>query len=164
MTSTAHYTARVLWERGAQAFTDNAYSRAYRMQFDGGTEVPGSSSPHVVPPPLSDPKGVDPEEAFVASLSSCHMLWFLSLAAQRHFRVDRYVDNAEGVMGKNTRGKLAIIRVTLRPAVDFSGERIPTRHELDRLHHEAHEKCFIANSVKTVVRCEPEMGSVPALG
>jgi organic hydroperoxide reductase OsmC/OhrA len=162
VTSSAHYTARVVWEREGEAFTDNRYSRAHHWHFDGGAEVLGSSSPHVVPPPLSDPKGVDPEEAFVASLSSCHMLWFLSLAAQRHFRVDRYVDNAEGVMGKNPKGKLAIVRVTLRPAVDFSGEPVPTLQELDRLHHEAHEKCFIANSVKTVVRCEPEIGSRPA--
>jgi organic hydroperoxide reductase OsmC/OhrA len=155
----AHYTARVLWEREGQAFTDNRYSRAHRWQFDGGAEVRGSSSPQVVPAPLSDPKGVDPEEAFVASLSSCHMLWFLSLAAQRHFRVDRYVDDAEGEMGKNADGKLSVTRVTLRPAVEFSGEPFPTPQEIERLHHEAHEKCFIANSVKTEVRCEPEMRS-----
>jgi organic hydroperoxide reductase OsmC/OhrA len=147
--------AKVIWERGDQNFLDSRYSRAHRWRFDGGAEVPGSSSPHVVPVPMSDPKAVDPEEAFVASLSSCHMLWFLSLAAQKGFRVDRYADDAEGVMAKNAQGKRAVTRVTLRPAVEFSGEKIPTRQELEALHHKAHEECFIANSVKTEVRVEP---------
>ncbi|MGH6637276.1 MAG: OsmC family protein, partial [Polaromonas sp.] len=97
----------------------------------------------------------DPEEAFVSSLSSCHMLWFLSIAAKRKFCVDRYFDAATGVMEKNAAGKIAMTVVTLRPDVTFSGERQPTRAELDQLHHEAHEACFIANSVKTEVRCEP---------
>jgi organic hydroperoxide reductase OsmC/OhrA len=109
----------------------------------------------VVRPPLSNPAAVDPEEAFVASLSSCHMLWFLGLAAVRKFRVDSYVDQAEGELEKNAEGRMAITRVTLRPTVHFSGEPQPTREELQRLHHEAHEKCFIANSVKTEVRVEP---------
>jgi organic hydroperoxide reductase OsmC/OhrA len=147
--------AKVIWERGDQNFLDSRYSRAHRWRFDGGAEVPGSSSPHVVPVPMSDPKAVDPEEAFVASLSSCHMLWFLSLAAQKGFRVDRYADDAEGVMAKNAQGKRAVTRVTLRPAVEFSGEKMPTRQELEALHHKAHEECFIANSVKTEVRVEP---------
>jgi organic hydroperoxide reductase OsmC/OhrA len=147
--------AKVIWERSDQHFLDNRYSRAHRWRFDGGAEVPGSSSPHVVPVPMSDPNAVDPEEAFVASLSSCHMLWFLSLAAQRGFRIDRYADDAEGVMAKNAQGKRAVTRVTLRPAVEFSGEKIPTRDEVEALHHKAHEECFIANSVKTEVRVEP---------
>ena len=125
------------------------------LRFDGGAQVPGSSSPHVVPVPGSDPAGVDPEEAFVASLSSCHMLWFLSIAAQRRYCVDRYFDAAVGEMARNADGKLAMTRVTLRPQVDFSGERRPTAPELDAMHHEAHDECFIANSVKTEVRCEP---------
>ena len=145
----------MIWERGDQAFTDNRYHRAHRWIFDGGAEVSGSSSPDVVAPPLSDPKAVDPEEAFVASLSSCHMLWFLSLAARERYRVDRYVDDAEGIMEKNAQGRLAITRVTLRPRVQFSGEKIPDRAAIERLHHRAHEECFIANSVKTEVRCEP---------
>lgn len=148
-------TVHVEWQRGEQPFVDNRYSRLHRMMFDGGAVVPGSSSPDVVRAPMSDPSAVDPEETFVASLSSCHMLWFLSLAAKARFRVDRYVDNAEGVMEKNAEGRMAITRVTLRPAVQFSGEKLPTREELDRLHHEAHEECFIANSVKSEVRCEP---------
>jgi organic hydroperoxide reductase OsmC/OhrA len=149
------HTASVRWERGEQPFLDNRYSRAHRWSFDGGAEVAGSSSPHVVPAPMSDPKGVDPEEAFVASLSSCHMLWFLSLAVEKGFRVDRYADDAEGTMAKNAEGKRAVTKVTLRPAVEFSGERKPTREEIESLHHKAHEECFIANSVKTEVRVEP---------
>jgi organic hydroperoxide reductase OsmC/OhrA len=152
----SRYNVHVEWERGPdEAFVDNRYSRRHRMLFDGGAEVAGSSSPHVVRPPLSDPTAVDPEEAFVASLSSCHMLWFLSLAAQAGFRVDRYADDAEGLMEKNAQGKVAITRVTLRPAVKFSGDKLPSRAELDGLHHKAHEECFIASSVKSEVRCEP---------
>jgi organic hydroperoxide reductase OsmC/OhrA len=149
------YTAEVQWERGEQPFTDNRYSRAHRWRFDGGAEVAGSSSPLSGAAPMSDPAAVDPEEAFVASISSCHMLWFLGLAAKAKFRVDSYMDRAEGVMEKNAEGKVAVTRVTLRPKALFSGDRIPSHEELDHLHHEAHEKCFIANSVKTEIGCEP---------
>ena len=152
------HTATVTWERGDQAFLDNRYSRRHVIRFDGGAQVPGSSSPHVMKPPLSDPSAVDPEEMFVASLSSCHMLWFLSLAAKGRWRVDRYEDQAEGVMEKNADGKVAITRVTLRPAVEFSGDKIPSREEIAQLHHEAHEECFIASSVRSDVRCEPRPG------
>ena len=103
---------------------------------------------------MSDATTVDPEEAFVASLSSCHMLWFLSIAAKRKFCVDRYFDPAIGVMDKNTEGKMAMVQVTLKPEVVFSGELIPSRMQIDQMHHEAHEECFIANSVKTEVRIE----------
>src|SRR6185295_2701717 len=125
------------------------------IRFDGGIELPGSSSPHVVPLPMSDAAAVDPEEAFVASIASCHMLWFLSLAAAKRFRVDRYDDEASGVMEKNAEGRLAITRVTLRPAVAFSGERVPSAEEIGKLHHRAHEQCFIANSVRTEILVEP---------
>ena len=152
------HTANVIWERGGEAFVDNRYSRRHVIRFDGGAQVAGSSSPHVMKPPLSDPSAVDPEEMFVASLSSCHMLWFLSLAAKKRWRVDRYEDQAEGVMEKNADGKVAITRVTLRPAVEFSGDKVPSREEIAHLHHEAHEECFIASSVKTEVRCEPRLG------
>ena len=156
----------VEWRREGAVFTDNRYSRAHAWSFDGGARVPASSSPHVVPVPLSDPAGVDPEEAFVASLSSCHMLWFLSLAAKRGLVVDRYLDRAVGVMGRGPDGKLAITVVTLRPEVTFAGAAPPSgslrepepealRESLRALHHEAHEACFIASSVKTEVRCEP---------
>ena len=151
----AHYTAEILWLRGEQAFTDNRYSRRHAVRFDGGVEMPGSSSPHVVPLPMSDASAVDPEEAFVASLSSCHMLWFLAIAAKRRFCVDRYFDAAVGTMGRNAEGREAMLTVTLRPEVLFSGERLPTREELADMHHKAHDECFIANSVKTEVRCEP---------
>ena len=151
----AQYTAEIIWERGTQDFLGNRYSRKHWLRFDGGAQVAGSSSPHVVPLPMSDASAVDPEEAFVASLSSCHMLWFLSIAAKRKFCVDRYADSAIGVMAKNENGKMAMTVVTLRPEVVFSGERMPTRAELEAMHHQAHEECFIANSVKTEVRCEP---------
>ena len=149
------YTARVTWQRGDQQFTDNKYSRAHVWRFDGGVEVRASSSPDVVKPPLSDPAAVDPEEAFIASLSSCHMLWFLSLAAVKKFRVDSYDDEAEAVMEKNAEGRMAITRVTLRPAIRFSGDTLPGAADLDALHHAAHERCFIANSVRSDVRVEP---------
>lgn len=151
----AHYTAEVLWLRNEGDFLGNRYSRRHLLRFDGGLEVAGSSSPQVVPLPLSDASALDPEEAFVASLASCHMLWFLSLAAGRGYCVDRYFDAAMGVMDRNADGKMAMTLVTLRPDVTFSGARQPTRAELDRLHHEAHENCFIANSVRTELRCEP---------
>lgn len=150
-----HHTAIVVWQRGEQNFLDNAYSRKHLLKFDGGAEVAGSSSPHVVPLPMSDAAAVDPEEAFVASLSSCHMLWFLSIAVKRRFCVDSYRDAAIGKMGKNGEGKVAMTHVMLRPAVQFSGALMPTALQIDQMHHEAHEACYIANSVKTVVTCEP---------
>lgn len=145
----------MLWSRGGAAFTDNRYSRGHRWLFDGGVEVPASSSPQVIPLPMSIAAAVDPEEAFVASLSSCHMLWFLSIAARRGFLVDSYRDEAVGLMAKDLSGKLAMTRVTLHPDALFVGERRPTSDEIIAIHHEAHEQCFIANSVKTEVRCEP---------
>ena len=149
------YTARIQWERGDQPFTDNKYSRGHAWLFDGGTEVPASSSPHSVPLPYSQTNAVDPEEAFVASLSSCHMLWFLFIAEKHGFCVNSYVDSAEGVMAKNASGKLAMTRVTLRPKAIFVGNPLPTLSDIESMHHQAHAECFIANSVKTEVLCEP---------
>jgi organic hydroperoxide reductase OsmC/OhrA len=154
----SNYSATVIWSRDQAAFVDNRYSRSHVWQFDGGLEIPASSSPQVVPLPYSDPNAIDPEEAFVASLSSCHMLWFLSIAAAKGFIVDSYKDQAVGIMEKDAARKLAITRVTLRPSAKFSGPRIPTEAELADLHHEAHEQCFLANSVKTEIRCEPIIG------
>ena len=151
----ATYTSHVEWQRGDAPFVDNRYSRRHLVRFDGGVEFAGSSSPHVVRAPLSDPTAADPEELFVASLSSCHMLWFLSLAAGRGFVVDRYVDDAEGRMAKNADGKLAMTVVTLRPDVRFGGAAPPDAAAVAALHHEAHDACFIANSVRTEVRVEP---------
>jgi organic hydroperoxide reductase OsmC/OhrA len=150
------YRATVLWERGDQSFLDNRYSRAHVWRFDGGIELRASSSPEVVPPPLSDPSAVDPEEAFVASLSSCHMLFFLSIAAKRKFLIDSYADDAEGLLETNSEGKKAITRVTLRPKVAFGGHS-PSRQGIEEMHHLAHASCFIANSVKSEVVCKPRV-------
>ncbi len=152
------YSATLRWQRNGAAFTDQRYSRAHEWHFDGGAVVPGSSSPHTVPLPYSDAAAVDPEEAFVAALSSCHLLWFLHLTAKAGFVVDRYEDRADGVMARNAEGRLAMTLVTLRPNAAFAGERQPTRSEVEALHHAAHEECFIANSVKSEVRCEPVFG------
>lgn len=158
----SHHSADILWQRGDQDFVGNRYSRRHSIRFDGGAELAGSSSPHVVPAPLSDASAVDPEEMFVASLSTCHMLWFLSIAAARGFCVERYADGASGQLGANGDGKLAMTVVTLRPEVQFSGERLPTREQHEAMHHSAHDQCFIANSVRTEVRCEPVLaGGAP---
>jgi organic hydroperoxide reductase OsmC/OhrA len=150
----SEYVATVEWRRNGAVFSDNRYSRAHTWRFDGGLTVPGSSSPHVVRAPYSDPAAVDPEEAFVASVSSCHMLWFLVLAVKAGLVVDSYSDEAVGVMEKNAEGKLAITRITLRPQIAFSGAKSPSPEELDALHHKAHEECFIANSVRTAITVE----------
>lgn len=150
----SEYLATVSWKRTGQNFLDNKYSRGHVWKFDGGAEIAASPSPHVVPPPMSVEENVDPEEAFVASLSSCHMLFFLYLAAKARFVVDEYVDEAVGVIGKNEEGRQAMTRVMLRPRIVFSGDKEPTREELEKLHHQAHELCFIANSVKTKVETE----------
>jgi organic hydroperoxide reductase OsmC/OhrA len=149
-------TAQVAWRRDPlETFTDNRYSRRHELRFDGGAVVAGSSSPAVVPLPLSDASAVDPEEMFVASLAACHMLWFLSLAAQQGLRVDSYEDAATGTLARDTAGQLAMTQVTLRPRVRCVGERQPAATELQDLHERAHHACFIAHSVKTELRCEP---------
>lgn len=153
----ADYFATLHWSRGDQPFADRRYSRRHTLHFDGGAVLAGSSSPHVVPVPMSDPSAVDPEESFVASLSSCHMLWFLDIACRAGWIVDTYEDAAVGTMARNADGKLAITVVTLRPSVRFGGPSRPDAAEHARLHHQAHAECFIANSVKTDVRCEPTL-------
>ena len=150
-----HYTAHIHWQRQGAAFTDKRYSRGHEWRFDGGTRVPASSSPHAVREPYSVAAAVDPEEAFVASISSCHMLWFLDFAARAGWVVDDYLDNAVGVMTPNAQGRLWVSQVTLRPQIRFAGERQPDATEITRLHHAAHEDCFIANSVKTDISIEP---------
>ena len=148
------YTATIRWHRaGDGVFAKGQYSRAHQWAFDGGAVVPASASPHVVPAPWSDPAGVDPEEAFVASLSSCHMLFFLDFARRAGFVIDDYVDEAEGVLEKRSDGKTAMTRVTLRPRVTWGGEA-PEEAAVANLHHRAHEACFIANSVTTEVVVE----------
>ncbi|HLT92644.1 MAG TPA: OsmC family protein [Woeseiaceae bacterium] len=146
----SEYTATVAWERGDQPFTDGAYSRGHRWMFDGGAIVEASASPQVVPVPMSVPEYVDPEEAYVAAIASCHMLFFLSIAGKRRYVVDSYTDAATGYMEKRD-GREWVTKVVLQPKVTFVGERVPTNDELEKLHHKAHELCFIANSVKTEI-------------
>lgn len=150
-----NYTAEVIWKRGEQNFLDKRYSRKHILRFDGGLEIPASSSPHSVPPPLSDASAVDPEEMFVAALANCHMLWFLAIAAREGFCVDSYVDNASGSMHPNKKGKLFMVEARLNPAVQFSGTNRPSREQIETMHHKAHEECYIANSVLTEIVCSP---------
>jgi organic hydroperoxide reductase OsmC/OhrA len=151
----SEYKATILWYRNDAKFTDARFSRGHRWIFDG-VEVPASSSPRVVPVPMSVAAAVDPEEALVASLSACHMLTFLYIAAKRGFVIDEYRDEAVGVLAKNNEGRMAITLVTLHPEIHFDPESTPpTATDLATMHHEAHEQCFISQSVKSEVRVEP---------
>ena len=148
------YTATVRWSReGAEGFAKGQYSRAHEWAFDGGAVVPASASPHIVPAPWSDAAGVDPEEAFIASLASCHMLFFVDFARRHGFVLDSYTDEAEGVLGKREDGKMAMTSVTLRPRIEWASPA-PDEGAIADLHHRAHEACFIANSVNTEVTIE----------
>jgi organic hydroperoxide reductase OsmC/OhrA len=147
----SEHTATIIWQRGDQPFIDNAYSRGHEWKFDGGATVPASASPDVVPLPMSVAENVDPEEAFVASLSSCHMLFFLSIAAKRGFIVDSYTDAALGYTGKNKDGRVAVTKVVLEPKVSFVGDKVPTAEQMQQMHEKSHDLCFIANSVNTEV-------------
>ncbi|QDH71950.1 OsmC family protein [Brevundimonas sp. M20] len=151
----SEYVATVEWVRGEQPFLDNRYSRAHDWRFDGGAVVRGSSAPGSVPVPMSDPTAVDPEEALVAAVSSCHMLFFLAYAAKAGLVVDRYVDEAVGIMGRDDRGRVSIVSVVLKPAVTFSGATSPDAAALAELHHRSHEHCYIANSLRASVTVEP---------
>ena len=148
------HTAIVEWVRGDQPFTDHKYARAHDWTFDGGAVVRGSSAPTSVPVPMSDPAAVDPEEALVAAVSACHMLFFLALAAKAGFVVDRYRDAAAATLGRDDRGRMSITQVVLRPAIDWSGAG-PDAAALDDLHHQSHRLCYIANSIRAEVRVEP---------
>ena len=148
------FEAHVAWERGAQPFADQRYSRAHLWHFDGGLQVPASSSPLSVPLPMSDPAAVDPEEALVAALSSCHMLFLLSIAAQRGFVIDHYHDHPVGTLARGADGRLSMTVVRLRPAIAFSGDRLPTPAERAAMHDAAHAQCYIANSIKADVLIE----------
>ncbi|RZJ93507.1 MAG: OsmC family peroxiredoxin [Brevundimonas sp.] len=143
----SEYTATIDWRRGDQPFGDNRYSRTHDWRFDGGPVVRGSSAPSSVPAPMSDPAAVDPEEALVAAASSCHMLFFLAFAAKAGFVVNRYRDDAVGIMGPDDRGRTAITRITLRPRIDWSGAA-PSAEALADLHHRSHGHCYIANSLR----------------
>jgi len=151
----ASHNATVRWSASpGEDFGRGQYSRAHSWTFDGGAVVPASASPHVVPAPWSDPAGVDPEEAFVASLASCHMLFFLDFARRAGVIVTSYEDEAEGVMAKGDDGKMRITRIMLRPRIVY-GDVAPTKEMLDDLHHKAHEACFIANSITSEIVIEP---------
>ncbi|MFT6220915.1 MAG: organic hydroperoxide reductase OsmC/OhrA [Candidatus Endobugula sp.] len=151
----SEYYATIVWQRREdEHYIDNKYSRAHQWVFSGGVIVPASSSPHIVPLPYSVEDNVDPEEAFVASLSSCHMLFFLSIAAKNKLVVERYIDRPIGLLAKNAQGKMAMTKVTLRPEIYFSVETPVTLEKLEKMHHQSHEQCFIANSVTTEVVTE----------
>ena len=139
----------VEWDREGATFVDNRYSRVHQWRFDGGATIAASSSPDVVKPPFSNPANVDPEEAYVAALSSCHMLWFLNLAASAGYVVDSYRDEAVGSFERGVDGKYWIPRVELNPTIEFSGAKVPDAAAVERLHHAAHDECFLARSVKT---------------
>jgi organic hydroperoxide reductase OsmC/OhrA len=153
------YTAKVSWERDGAAFNDRRYSRAHVWSFDGGAEIKASASPLIVRAPFSDPGGVDPEEAFIASVSSCHMLFFLDYAAQERYVVDSYEDIATGTMGKNESGGEYVETIVLSPLVRFSGDVQPSPEQIETLHERAHRDCYIANSVKTRIRAVPRLRS-----
>ncbi len=151
----SRYCAIIKWQRQSDdKFIDNKYSRAHVWEFDGGEIVQASSSPHVVPLPHSIEANVDPEEAFIASISSCHMLFFLSIAAKKRFVIENYTDYATGIMQLDKDKKISMTDVTLKPRIVFSGEKQPTKEQTDKIHHQAHEQCFIANSVKTKIHIE----------
>jgi organic hydroperoxide reductase OsmC/OhrA len=147
----SEHKATIRWQRTSPDFLRGKYSREHTWTFDGGLTVPASSSPAVVPTPWSNPAHVDPEEAFVASVSSCHMLTYLFLAAKQGFQIDSYEDEAVGSMSKNEHGVPWISTIALNPKIIYGGEKTPAAADEARLHHMAHEQCFIANSIKTVV-------------
>lgn len=148
----ASHGAEIIWTANPQEdFLRGKYSRVHEIRFDGGAVISGSASPSVVRAPFADEAAIDPEEMFVASISSCHMLWFLDFARRAGVLVRLYRDAAGGVMAKNAEGKIAVTSVTLRPYVECDA----TPETLEELHHKAHEACFIANSVTSDVRVEP---------
>jgi organic hydroperoxide reductase OsmC/OhrA len=152
----SEHRATVEWQRQTADFDYKTYNRSHTLVFEGGIRVPASAASANIPPSAAGAPGVDPEQAFVASLSSCHMLWFLHLASRAGLVVERYVDEAVGVLEKDAAGRMAMTRVTLRPAVTYAGRR-PTPEEHAQLHEKAHDKCFIANSVKSAVAMEPRL-------
>ena len=147
-----NYTATLTWQKQpGEEFEKGRYSRVHQWMFDGGMKIAASSSPTVVPVPMSDASLIDPEEAFLASLSSCHLLFFLSIAAKKKLIVEKYQDHVQGIMGKNEEGKMAMLTVTLNPVVSFSAENMPSQETIRQIHELAHDSCYIANSVKTKI-------------
>lgn len=152
----SRYQATVSWKNTGPDFLGNKYSREHQWLFEGEKVIEATAAPDIVPQPWSNPANVDPEAAFVASLSSCHMLFFLHLASRQGLVIASYQDQAEGYLEKNDEGKMAMTRVILRPSVVYGGDRIPDRDTVDKLHHAAHEHCFIANSVTTQISIESD--------
>jgi organic hydroperoxide reductase OsmC/OhrA len=159
----SEYKATIKWQRTSPEFLKGKYSREHTWAFDGGVTVPASASPAVVPAPWSNPAGVDPEEAFVAALSSCHMLTFLHLASKAGFQIDSYEDEAIGKVTKNEKGVPWVSLVTLNPRIAYGGDKLPMAADEERLHHQAHEWCYIANSVKTEIVIDGRDGVSPSL-
>ena len=149
------HTITIRWQNQGPDFLKRQYSREHTLHFDGGAVVPGSPSPQIVPPPWSNPAGVDPEEAFIAAVAGCHMLWFLHVACDAGLVVQSYDDKAEGGMTQNQRGVLWISQITLQPRITWGDPTLPAAAEIEHLHHLAHEQCFIANSIKTEIRVKP---------
>jgi len=152
------HRAKIDWKMGEGDFAKGRYSRLHTISFEGGVSIPGTAASSVVPAPWSSDDAVDPEAAFTASLSACHMLTFLDLARRKGFQVAAYEDQAEGTLERVDRGKMAMTRVVLRPEITWAGDKTPTAEELAALHHDAHAFCFIANSVTTEVVVEPPGG------
>jgi organic hydroperoxide reductase OsmC/OhrA len=149
----SQHVAELKWAQEAEAdFLAGRYSRVHELRFDGGAVLSASAAPTIVPAPYSDASAIDPEEMFVASLASCHMLWFLDFAKRAKIDIRSYMDRAEGVMAMNADGRMAIVKVTLRPRVESDGDAAT----IEELHHKAHDACFIANSVTTDVTVEPQ--------
>ena len=155
----SEHKATISWKNAGPDFLKGKYSREHSWTFDGGATIAASSSPSVVPVPYSNPANVDPEEALVASISSCHMLSYLFLASRQGFQIDSYEDHAVGIMSKNEKGVPWVSAVTLNPKIEYGGQKQPTPDDIAHLHHLAHEQCFIANSVKTQVTVAGVSGS-----
>ncbi len=158
----SEHRATIRWENKGPDFLKGKYSREHAWTFDGGVTVNASTSPSVVPVPYSNPAHVDPEEAFVAAVSSCHMLTFVYLASRQGFQVDSYVDEAVGLVTKNESGVPWVSSIRLKPQISYGGQKLPTSADEERLHHQAHEQCFIANSVKTNITVEGGISATPA--
>jgi organic hydroperoxide reductase OsmC/OhrA len=153
----SEHRATIAWERRSSEFAYNTYNRSHTVDYGGGIRVPATAAPANIPPTAIEGHGMDPEQAFVGALSSCHMLWFLHMACRANYVVDRYEDEASGVLEKNAEGRMAITRVTLRPVVRFAG-RAPSAEEHAQLHEGAHQRCFVSNSVTTDVTIAPRIG------
>jgi organic hydroperoxide reductase OsmC/OhrA len=158
----AEHRATIRWALGSGEFLKGRFSREHTWTFDGGVTVPASPSPSVVPAPYANPAGVDPEEAFVAAIASCHMLTYLHVASRQGFVVERYEDEAVGVLRKNERGAIWVAAVTLAPRIVYGGEKRPTAENEAQLHNLAHAQCFIANSVKTEILIAGRPSPAPA--